>query len=273
MASGSLHRRVCVAAITDLGATVTRVRFTPRSQPVPLAERVPGGHLKLFFPCNLQGHNPVARPEVDLCHKPRSFTYRGWAGDGAFDVDFARHEGTGPAANWIAQARVGDMLLMRHGGAPKLDPAATADPLVLVADPTGTPVVAALVESLADAVDVTICLAVEPGASPCALPRDHGQQVLVTSRDRSGHRLPLADLLRCAPIAPRARVFVACEAGEMRAIRRFLLDEAGHDPSRVITSGYWKAGLNTEAVEAAKRRPDWFADPAPAAPRHAEVTT
>ena len=57
-----------------------------------------------------------------------------------------------------------------------------------------------------------------------------------------------------------ATVFVACEAGRMRALRRLALDEWRVPQERVFTSGYWKAGLSSEQVDAAKRLPDWFGD-------------
>lgn len=39
------------------------------------------------------------------------------------------------------------------------------------------------------------------------------------------------------------RVWVGCEAGVMRSIRRHLLDERGFDRSYIHTHGYWKAGV------------------------------
>lgn len=241
MHPGKQLRTVVVAGVTDLGGTVTRVRFAPLSTAVPPSERHSGGFLRLFFPCNLEGRSPTAHPKVTLCHKPRTFTVRAWLNGGHFEVDFARHQGTGPAANWIAHARPGDTLLMGRVGPPELDIHAMQDPAVLVADPGGIPLVAALVEALPNAVDVTLCLSIEPGASPLSLPRDHGQQLLVTNRSRAPGEHALADLVRRAPIAPRAQVFVACEASEMRAIRRFLLNEAGHDPARLIAKSCWTA--------------------------------
>jgi NADPH-dependent ferric siderophore reductase len=37
-------------------------------------------------------------------------------------------------------------------------------------------------------------------------------------------------------------VYVACEAGAMRRIRRHLLTERGMNRDHVVTRGYWKQG-------------------------------
>jgi NADPH-dependent ferric siderophore reductase len=38
------------------------------------------------------------------------------------------------------------------------------------------------------------------------------------------------------------RVYVACEAGAMRRMRRHLLTERGLDRGKIVTRGYWKLG-------------------------------
>jgi NADPH-dependent ferric siderophore reductase len=73
---------------------------------------------------------------------------------------------------------------------------------------------------------------------------------------------PVETVRRTAPDNLSA-AFVACEAGLMRALRRLAIDEFGIRRDRLFTSGYWKAGITTEEVDTAKRRPDWFADPHP----------
>jgi NADPH-dependent ferric siderophore reductase len=42
--------------------------------------------------------------------------------------------------------------------------------------------------------------------------------------------------------AGAGRVWLGCEAGVMRSIRRHLLDDRGFDRAHIHTHGYWKTG-------------------------------
>jgi NADPH-dependent ferric siderophore reductase len=45
------------------------------------------------------------------------------------------------------------------------------------------------------------------------------------------------------PPEDSTRVFVACEAGVMRDIRRALIQDRSLDKRQVFTHGYWKLGV------------------------------
>lgn len=225
-----------------------RVTFAPEGPPPPAGARPHGGHCRLLFPGPRGGTD-----------RARAFTCRRWHGDGGFDVDFAVHDGTGPAAHWLRRAQPGDMLGWRHGGAPKasLDEPC-ADPATLIADATALPLLAALCETAHPRRALRLLLLAPDGPVPGAGP--DGAKIEVTRVPDAGAAIAA---LRPMAFGAESLVLAACEAGEMRRLRRFALDELGLPRPNVVTSGYWKRGLTTEEVDVAKHEADWFADPAP----------
>ena len=162
MASSDPFREVQVERVQPLGPTMQRVTFEPRDRTALPAERPHGGHCRLRFP----GRDASAPPH------PRAYTYRRWHADGRFDVDFVVHAGDGPAARWLRQVRPGACIGWRHGGPPKICLAAPApEPTILIADLSGLPVMAALIEQAHPTRQVSLILTVCPDAAPDPAPR------------------------------------------------------------------------------------------------------
>lgn len=232
--------------MVPLGPGMRRVTLAPLGPPQPRQDRPTAGHCRLVFP------DPVG----GALRWPRAFTYRRWHDDGRFDVDFAVHRGNGPAARWLSRAKVGDVLGWRHGGPPKhslADRENTAT--ALIADAAGLPVVLALVESVPAPRGIRVFL-LEDARSP--IPVDVANSGVEVSRFGDGQALGTA--LLGMRSAPPALFFAACEAGQMRRLRRIAFETFGLARNAVITSGYWKAGLTTEEVDIAKQQADWFGD-------------
>ena len=247
MGSNDSLRAVRVGRIVPLDPTMVRVTFAADG-PVPEAVRVPAGHCRLRFP-----------DDADPARLwPRVFTYRRWHPDGRFDVDFALHGGTGPAARWIARAVPGDVIGWTHGGAPKLTlGSAPEGPILAYGDATARPVISALLERAHPGLTGQVFLELPRAARAWPVPAPPGVSIHVL---RSVTPAATVDTVKARLALRPATVLVACEASRMRALRRFVLDELRVQKARVFTSGYWKAGLATEAVDAEKRRPDWFGD-------------
>ncbi|MCU0906291.1 MAG: siderophore-interacting protein [Rhodobacteraceae bacterium] len=239
-----------VERVAPLGAAMARVTLRAIGGPVPLAVRTHAGHCRLLFPDHA----------ADGGARPRVFTYRRWHADGGFDIDFALHGGTGPAARWIARAKVGDRLGWKHGGAPKLSlTAELPGPVVLIGDATAQPVISALLERAPAGLRGHVLLLSThlEGLLPLAAPAGVAVRTVASAAACEA-------ALRRLTLSPATTLFAALEAGAMRALRRIALEELRLPHAQVFTSGYWKAGLSAEEVDDAKRRPDWFGD----APSH-----
>jgi NADPH-dependent ferric siderophore reductase len=248
MGSSDPVRAVRVERIAPLDPTMNRVTFAVAQGGLPETVRIPAGHCRLFFP----------DPRAPLRFWPRVFTYRRWHRDGRFDVDFALHGGKGPAAIWIARAVPGDLLGWKHGGAPKLTlEAPPAGPIVAYGDGAALPVISALLERAHPALTGHVVLDLPRAARP---PPVHAPSGVSVWRLRQATLSETLETVRTHGANCPATVFVACEAGRMRALRRLALEEWRVPQERVFTSGYWKAGRSSEQVDAAKRQPDWFGD-------------
>jgi NADPH-dependent ferric siderophore reductase len=251
MGSSDPVRGVVVERVAPLGTAMARVTLRVVDGPVPEAVRTHAGHCRLLFPDDATdgGAGGSARSRV--------FTYRRWHADGRFDIDFALHGGTGPAARWIARATVGDRLGWKHGGPPKLTlDAPLPGPAVLIGDATALPVISALLERAHPRLHGHAILALPDIAGVLPLTAPTGVMVAhVPSGDAA------LDVLQGLALTCETTVFAALEADAMRGVRRFALDRLGVPRGRVFTSGYWKAGLATEDLAVAKRRADWFGDP------------
>jgi NADPH-dependent ferric siderophore reductase len=247
MASNKEVHGVSAERIRPLGTTMLRVTFAPVGVSQPLHRRTHGGYCHLFF----------ADPTNVGVRRSRAFTYRRWHADGRFDVDFVLHDGSGPAAKWLRHVRLGDVLQWRHGGPPKItlsDPC--DDAAVLIADATALPLVSALIEKAHP--DRVIRALMLLGGDRTPLPLAGQGRAVKVARFKDVSHIEVD--LQATNFGPASLFFAACEAGKMKQLRRFALDHLRLSRDQLVTSGYWKAGLSAEEVDAAKLRKDWFAD-------------
>ncbi|HSX65994.1 siderophore-interacting protein [Nocardioides sp.] len=213
---------VTVAAVEQLSPSFVRVElaspeladFGIEGQPL-LDQRI-----KLVFP-NAAGELSsfagadeswfgtwLQRPAEERGHM-RTYTVRAVIGTGAETrvvVDIVVHEPPcGPGSTWARSAAVGDRLVllgprrgMAYGGI-EFAPHAGAQELLLVADETALPAVAAILADLPDtavgqvflevpvAADIQADLAAPPGIAVTWLPRDgaeHGTRILAAAGER-----------------------------------------------------------------------------------------
>ena len=129
------------------------------------------------------------------------------------------------------------------GGAYKVDPA--ADWYVIGGDAAALPAVATLLEALPESCFAYVFMEVSDPAEELSLVSP--AQLQLTWRHHTGATQPagrsLEQAVREFPFpAGNGRVWIGCEAGIMRDIRRHLLNERGMDRAHVHTQGYWKCG-------------------------------
>ncbi len=198
------------------------------------------------------------------------------------DIDFALHGDGGPASRWARHARVGDPMLLvgpddlSTGRALGIDwRPGDVDTVLLAGDETAAPAICAILESLpAEARGCALievptpedALAVEAPAGvdvrwlPRAAGAAHGSRLVPSVRDaaarimisRSGGAAVVADVDVDRELlwdVPEGRsldggiyAWLAGEASAIKALRRYLVGEAGLDRRRVAFMGYWRLG-------------------------------
>jgi NADPH-dependent ferric siderophore reductase len=208
-------------------------------------------HLKVLFPAPGQERpvlpdwtdaGPVYQPGVE---RPvsRTYTPRFWRPDVLeLDVDFFVH-GDGPGSAWAAAAHPGDEVVVTMPGGPyRLAP--DVRDIVLGGDESALPALGTILGALGEQTRARVFIEVEDAADEQELPSNAQLEVawLVRGAGASPGR-GLKAALRELSLPDGARIFVACEAGVMRDIRRHLLLERGLDCAAIHTHGYWKAGV------------------------------
>ena len=216
------------------------------------ADAAPTSHLKLFLPAPGQDALVLPKPAPDGPGgagitsaedgpRPtvRTYTPRRYdAATGTLEIQFVLH-GAGPASEWAERASVGDQLAVAGpGGRFSLDESAVE--WWIAADESAIPALGTLLEALPSHVTARVHVEV-------AGPED---EIKLTSPAKTSitwhHRRPnawgaaLLDAAGKDGMDPNARVWVACEAAAMRAIRRRFIAERPILPSALITRGYWR---------------------------------
>jgi NADPH-dependent ferric siderophore reductase len=175
----------------------------------------------------------------------RTYTPRRWdALAGELTVDFLLH-GEGIGSTWARQAQRGQVVAVSHqpGGAYKMD--ALADWYLIGGDESALPAIGTILEALPAACAAHVFIEAADEAEELKL--DSPARFQVTwlhhgGAPRSvGRRLEQA-LQEFSLPDGNGRVWVGCEAGVMRDIRRHLLNERGMNRAHVHTQGYWKYG-------------------------------
>ena len=188
----------------------------------------------------------------------RSYTLRALRRDpDEIDIDFVLHEPAGPASRWASLAAAGDRVVLLGPGvadnrAIRFRPPEDADLVVLWGDETAVPAASAILESLPAGIRARVWLEVQHPGDIQDLATDAEAEVTWLVREGQGvEGSPMAlGALRGAqlPSAERPYVWIAGEAGQVKALRRHFVGERGFDRRRVTFVGYWRQGLSEEQL-------------------------
>jgi len=214
-------------------------------------DAAPTSHLKLFLPP--AGTSELLLPEQgpdgqvwnhDESLRPVIRTYTPRRYDPAastLEIQLVLH-GEGPASEWAERVAVGDQAAVGGpGGRFVLDEAAAH--WWLAADESALPALGTLLEALPETVTAEVHIEVEDADDVIALPSGVKAAVTWHHRDGSGDfSAALWAAARSASFGSGTKIWVACESGVMRDIRRHLTRERGIPLSQLVTRGYWRRG-------------------------------
>jgi NADPH-dependent ferric siderophore reductase len=190
----------------------------------------------------------LAAPE-ELRPHGAYYTVRRWDPErGEIDVLFVLHGDEGALGAWAARAQVGDQVVL-WGPRTSFEPPVGTDRYLLVADETGLPAVAAILESLPTSVPVTVVAEVADAGTRQCVPCRPGVDVCWLHRDGAdpGTTTLLVDAVRALP-RPAGAVY-AWGGGESRsltAVRRYLRDEVGLAREQVTLVAYWRHAAHAD---------------------------
>jgi NADPH-dependent ferric siderophore reductase len=178
---------------------------------------------------------------------------------GELDIDFVLHHDPGPASGWAEVARPGDPVAL-WGPRTTYHPPADVDGYLLVADDTGLPATAAILEHLAGRFDgpVRVVVEVADAAEEQPLGTMPGQpeqpgladlQVVWLHRDgaAAGTTTALFEAVAALPLPGEAPyVWGGGESRAMTRIRKHVRHRLGLPRERVSLTGYWRHAAHAD---------------------------
>jgi NADPH-dependent ferric siderophore reductase len=157
-------------------------------------------------------------------------------------VDFMLH-GEGLASTWAQNVKPGDESAVSAAAGGPYHADETADSFLLVADESALPGLCTILEVLPSTATARVLVEVADAAEEIALESPATVDVTWLHRGSAAPSAALEVAVQevALPAGSKNRVWVGCEAGVMRNIRRHLLD-LGLDRAEMHTHGYWKLG-------------------------------
>lgn len=177
------------------------------------------------------------------------YTVRRWdPATTELEVLFVLHEPSGPASAWAARAQVGDPVALWGPRAAYAPPPGTERHL-LVADETGLPAVAAILEALPDGAPATVLAEVADARSHQDLAHRSSVSITWLHRDgaAAGTTTSLVDALAAlAPMGPGTYVWGGGESRAVTAVRRLVRQGWGLPRDAVSLVGYWRHAAHAD---------------------------
>jgi len=185
----------------------------------------------------------------------RTYTVLDYRADvGELDIDFALHDGPGPATRWALTARPGQRIgITEPGGTKLVDPA--AEWFLLAGDMSALPAIEANLRLLPGDATGHVVIEIIDDADRRTLTAPAGMvfRWLVDPRPGTGESA-LADAVRALPWqAGTPSVWIAGETGAVRELRRWLIEERRLESAQRYTSGYWQRGHDEDSHQQVKR--------------------
>jgi NADPH-dependent ferric siderophore reductase len=189
----------------------------------------PGAHFKVFLP----------QPHVDSVM--RTYSVRGFDPEaGELTIDFVLH-GNGPAADWAQGARPGDRFEVSGRARSGFVPDGWC---VMAGDQAALPAIAAIAESAPGDARILALVEVPDADEELELTSSASLAVQWLHCDGEPACARLVSAVAQLELPPGAgQVWVGCEAGAMRRIRRHLLEERRLAPAALYTRAYWRTGV------------------------------
>ncbi|MPY91573.1 MAG: DUF2470 domain-containing protein [Acidimicrobiia bacterium] len=242
-----------VVAVADLHPHLRQVTFAGGDL-ATFAPRGPDTFLYLLLPppgrdtlTIDQGFTWEQHAQMPEAERPVGgyYTVRRWRPDvGELDVLMVVHGNEGQASAWAQRARPGDTVAL-WGPRTAYHPPPGCDRLLLVADETGLPAVAAILEQRPPGLPARVLAEVASEAERQALPGAPEVEVTWLHRDgaEAGTTTLLVDAARALPpLGGRPYVWGGGESRAMTAVRRHVRDDRGLGRDAVSLVAYWRHG-------------------------------
>ena len=240
------YREITVTAVEDVTPHMRRIHFS--GDDLGRFADIGNMHVRLTFPAPGEAM-PVPRlgpngmpgwPEGAARPVERKYTIRTIdVARGRFAIDFVLHDVPGPGSSFAKTARPGQRIGMAGPGGRGL---VAADWHVFIADETGLPAVARMLESLpAEARGIAIIEVADAGERQDLR---HPPGIRLDWRLRAANPPALIDQVRAValPAEGSVRVWAAVEFDDFKRLRSHVRDTLGLSGDQQLVVSYWRRG-------------------------------
>ncbi|MGX5735422.1 DUF2218 domain-containing protein [Bosea thiooxidans] len=256
-------RVLTVTGVETITPHMRRIRF--RGESLARFDRIEALHVRLFIPPPGLGEPawpmigedgllalppPEARPSI------RKYTIREIdAAAGTLALDFVLHDDAGPGSAFAARAKAGDRIGMAGPGGRGLK---IAERYIFLADETGLPAVARMLETLPRDAVGQVFIEVADAGEEQALSAPAGIAVTWLHRGAAAPgSLPLLQeafaALDWPAEGPSVYLWAASEHGAFRDIRAAARGKLRPERDQHLIVSYWRSGVAEEQHTAAKK--------------------
>ncbi|MFI7361164.1 siderophore-interacting protein [Streptomyces sp. NPDC050149] len=227
------RRAVEVASVTKVTPHLTRIVATGELD--AWNDGGPGAHLKVFLP--QAGGGSVMRT-----YTVREFDRT----EGRLTIDFGLHA-DGPMTRWARTAAAGDRFSVAGEARPGYTPGAGVRWCLFFADHCALPAVSSVLESLPSGMEAIVFVELTDAADVTEFRSAAEVSVAwLIESGRPGDELVAAAGNTALPDGP-GEVWIGCEAGAMRGIRRHVLGELGLPREALHSRAYWKENVENHS--------------------------
>ncbi|MBJ7288334.1 siderophore-interacting protein [Williamsia sp.] len=243
-----------VVAITDLTPRLRRVVFdVPDLADLGLPDSGDDA-VGIYFPRSGENCPPAMEErdgvwayfDADTAPPGRNYTVRlRGPGPRQITVDFVLHE-RGIASDWVRSVHRGDQVVLAHARS-WYRPPADADWQLLVADLSGLPAVARIIDELPEGTCATAIVEVGDDSDLAYLPRREGVEMVTSVGTGNGYAESALTTLVGDFVHPEGRGYCwfAGEALPSRQIRKRLRSDHGFTAAQFDIIGYWRFDSET----------------------------
>ncbi|GAB2655142.1 siderophore-interacting protein [Gordonia jinhuaensis] len=222
-----------VSKVEDLGERLRRITFAVDEFETLNRPGVPDEAVGIYFPDTVDPLDPSGLPQG------RNYSIRAVEGSSVV-IDFVLHD-RGVATTWARGVAVGDevALVMPRSW---YEPPADAAWQLLVADLTGLPALARILEEADTDAELHVILEVDDKDSVNHLPHRDDVKVTVSAGTGNGHaQSVLGDLVAAFDVpSGRGYCWFAGEASESRSVRKHFRKNHGFGTDQLDVLGYWR---------------------------------
>lgn len=228
-ALGAADHLVTVTGVSDIRPRYRRISFHGPSL-LQAAPDHPTVWARFWFTDTNQPHREVQRAYT-LLHPHVE--------DASFDVDFVLHSPAGPASEWARNAAVGQELTAQILGSHPFVHDTTSAGVLLVADPSSTPAVNTIVDSLPP--DTRIAVLWEHKHPDDVTIPVHKHPGMTVTRIDGNDPTAISEALGAQPWDDW-QAWVAGESSTVRTVRKLVKSRRGATKTNTYLQAYWVKG-------------------------------